>query len=325
MKSLRFPLFFAALFLLAPLQTSPPFLVGSRSAQAAAVFSSKIDPGVIAATANGGRVSFLLVLREQADLSAAAQLATKSEKGEFVFNTLRATAGRTQPAVRVALDRLGIAYQAYYIVNSFAVEGGSRELIGQLASRTDVARIESDSGVRMPLPVPQLAPDLLPLAPSTVEWGVDKINAPEVWAMGFRGRGVVYGVADTGVQWNHPALKNHYRGWNGTGVNHNFNWWDAVHRDVSGNGTNPCGYNLRVPCDDYGHGTHTLGTGVGGDGGKNRIGVAPGAKWIACRNMEQGVGRPSQYIECFQFFLAPWNLMMKNANPLRAADVISNS
>lgn len=31
------------------------------------------------------------------------------------------------------------------------------------------------------------------------------------------------------------------------------------------------------------------------------IGVAPEAKWIGCRNMDRGYGRPHTYIECLQF------------------------
>ena len=67
------------------------------------------------------------------------------------------------------------------------------------------------------------------------------------------------------------------------------------------------------------------GTGVGDDGGTNQIGMAPGARWIGCRNMDSGVGRPSTYIECLQFFVAPTDLNGENANPDLRADVISNS
>ena len=35
-----------------------------------------------------------------------------------------------------------------------------------------------------------------------------------------------------------------------------------------------------------------MGTMVGDDGAGNQIGVAPGAKWIGCRNMDGGVGTP---------------------------------
>ena len=71
-----------------------------------------------------------------------------------------------------------------------------------------------------------------------------------------------------------------------------------------------------------------MGTGIGDDGAGNQIGMAPGARWMACRNMDQGVGQPSAYIECLQFFVAPWALTdssHSNPNPALHADVISNS
>jgi subtilisin family serine protease len=121
-------------------------------------------------------------------------------------------------------------------------------------------------------------------------------------------------------------LIDEYRGWNGTAADHNYNWWDAIHAtDNWGSITNRCGFDLQAPCDDYGHGTHTTGTGIGSGDGVNAIGIAPGAKWIACRNMNGGVGRPSTYIECLQFFIAPTDLNGKNPDPSKHADVISNS
>jgi hypothetical protein len=44
---------------------------------------------------------------------------------------------------------------------------------------------------------------------------------------------------------------------------------------------------------------------VGDDGVGNQVGVAPGAKWMGCRNMDQGDGTPARYTECFQFAIAP--------------------
>ena len=90
------------------------------------------------------------------------------------------------------------------------------------------------------------------------------------------------GNGDTGMRWTHNALKPHYRGWNGSTADHNYNWHDAIH---SGGGD--CGPNHQEPCDDGGHGTHTTGVAIGDDGAGNQIGVAPGAKWIGCRNMDQ--------------------------------------
>ena len=40
--------------------------------------------------------------------------------------------------------------------------------------------------------------------------------------------------------------------------------------------------------------------------GKGVLGMAPEAKWIACRNMRHGVGTPASYTACFEFLLAPF-------------------
>src|SRR5207244_7885026 len=83
-------------------------------------------------------------------------------------------------------------------------------------------------------------------------------------------------------------------------ADHDYNWHDSIHDGVG----NPCGNDSPEPCDDNGHGTHTIGTVVGDDGAGNQIGMAPGAKWIGCRNMDQGNGTPARYIECMEYFLA---------------------
>ena len=126
------------------------------------------------------------------------------------------------------------------------------------------------------------------------------------------------------MQWDHPALQPHYRGWNGAAADHNYNWHDAVHASLA-TSPNRCGFDSPVPCDDGLHGTHTTGTTTGDDGLGNQIGVAPGAKWIGCHNMDQGVGRPSTYTECFQFFAAPTDLQGSHPDPARRPHVISNS
>jgi subtilisin family serine protease len=70
-----------------------------------------------------------------------------------------------------------------------------------------------------------------------------------------------------------------------------------------------------------------MGTAVGDDGGSNQIGVAPGAAWIGCRNMDEGWGSPTTYLECFEFFLAPYPVGAdpSQGNPDLAPDVTNNS
>ncbi|MCB0078300.1 MAG: S8 family serine peptidase [Anaerolineales bacterium] len=283
--------------------------------------AAQIDARVLEDSANGQVAHFLIVLKEQADLSGAAALRSKEAKGQFVFEALTDVANRTQPAVTDQLDTLGLEYRAYWVTNMIATSG-DRAAIDAIAANPAVALIEPDLVVHFDEPVDMVAADDLSMAP---EWGLVRIKAPDMWAAGFDGTDAVVANQDTGIDWDHPALQSHYRGWNGSSADHNYNWWDAIHNDIGGNGTNPCGFNSQVPCDDNGHGTHTTGTAVGDDGGNNQIGVAPGAKFIGCRNMEEGDGRPSTYTECFQFFMAPTDLQGNNPDPSLAPDVVSNS
>ena len=144
-----------------------------------------------------------------------------------------------------------------------------------------------------------------------------------MWALGFKGETIVVAGADTGIRWTHDALKPHYRGWDGANANHNQNWHDSIHDSVG----NPCGNDSPEPCDDFFHGTHTIATAVGDDGGTNQVGMAPGAKWIGCRNMDQGNGTPARYIECMEFFLAPYplNCTPNEGDPTKAPDITNNS
>jgi hypothetical protein len=280
----------------------------------------KISPRVLAATADGGQTDFLVVLAEQANISSAYTLPTKKARGRWIFETLWETAHRSQASLRVRLDALGISYRSFYIINLIHVEIGDRALVDALAGRSDVARIEANPRIQNIIPQPESIPE--ELAPDAIEWNISLVGAPDVWAMGHTGQSIVVGGQDTGYDWDHPALINQYRGWEGASADHDYNWHDAIH---SGGGV--CGPDSPQPCDDDGHGTHTMGTVVGDDGGANRIGMAPGARWIGCRNMNQGIGTPATYLECLEFFLAPYPVAGDpgQGNPDMAPDVTNNS
>ena len=245
----------------------------------------KIAPEVLADTADGKSASVVIFLADQADVSAAYAMKDQDARGWFVYNTLTQHAARTQVDLQAFLTAQGASYQSFWVANMI-VATADRSLVESLAARADVARIDSNKPARW-IEDPEVAnfgvtPEQ-PAVPTTVEWGVNNVNAPPVWAMGFTGQGMVVGDLDTGQRWTHNALKPKYRGWNGVTADHNFNWHDAIH---SGGGS--CGPNTLAPCDDFGHGTHTAGTTVGDDGSGNQVGVAPGAKWIGCRNMDVG-------------------------------------
>ncbi len=137
------------------------------------------------------------------------------------------------------------------------------------------------------------------------EWNIARVRAPEVWAtLGVTGTGAVVAGMDTGADWLHPALQANYRGYNPHGpASHRGNWYDPVTGSL-------------YPVDDHGHGTHTLGTAVGGEG----IGVAPGARWIAVKVLNRdGYGYDSWIHAGFQWLLAP------AGDPALAPDVVNCS
>ncbi len=302
--------------LLAVLCVVSLLLVGAASPASATPWQAKVDPWVLQ-TAAAGQTEFLVYLTTQADLSAAKALPTKLEKGRYVYQALTSTAERTQGALIATLNSLGVEYRSYWIANMLWVKAGL-STIQSLAERADVAHLYANPAVKLDAPIIDASASS---QPNTIEWNIIKVRAPEVWALGFTGQGVVIGGQDTGYQWDHPALKNQSRGWNGSVADHDYNWHDSIHDDPY----NLCGSDSPFPCDDYGHGTHTMGTMVGDDGGSNQIGMAPGARWIGCRNMDSGVGTPLTYTECYEWFVAPTRIDGSDANPDMAPDVINNS
>src|SRR6266480_3735405 len=178
--------------------------------------ASKIAPWVMEHTANGQEAEFFVVLADQTDLSLAASLTTKAEKGRFVFQTLQRKAQTTQDGILQLLRDRAIEHRSFYIVNAILVKG-THELAEMLAARPDVARIEGNPQIHNELPQPgpvENAPPY-PQRPETIEPGINYTHAPQVWALGFTGQNVVVASADTGVRWTHNALKPHYRGWDG--------------------------------------------------------------------------------------------------------------
>jgi serine protease AprX len=296
--------------------------VASHAAEvpdAAATWQAKIQPRVLADTAAGRAASAVVLLADQADLSAAYTMRDRDARGWYVYRTLTTHAARSQAPLRRWLEARGVQYRAFWAANMLVVDG-NRDLIETLARRTDTRVIESNAPVRW-IDEPAPPAEALTVGPTGVTWGVSNVNAPAVWAMGYTGQGMVIAVQDTGMQWDHPALKPHYRGWNGTTADHNYNWHDAIHDAVG----NPCGNDAPAPCDDLGHGTHTTGTTSGDDGTGNQIGVAPGARWIGCRNMDSNDGTPARYTECFQFFIAPTDQSNNNPDPTKRPHVMNNS
>lgn len=273
----------------------------------------KIEAGLLEQL-NNKPADFIIMMAKQADVSAADKLKTKIEKGQYVFDTLVATANSTQTDLRAYLDSQKVDYKSFYIVNAIWVKQGTLGLAQAVALRSDVASISANHTYQLEEPINRQPSTS---APQAIEPNLSFINVDDVWAMGINGTGTIMGDNDTGLTWTHPAIIAHYRGCQDppdcTVIDHNYNWYDAFAPS-----------NVE-PWDDFGHGTHTTGTMVGDDGLGNQIGVAPGAKTIHCKNMLGGGGDDAHFITCFEWDLAPWDLSGANPLPSMAPDAVNNS
>ncbi len=299
-------------------------------AQNSSGWMEKISPNLTARAATGtSNLDFIIILENQADLSAASTKTTKISKGTYVLSQLQAIATQTQTGLVEYLNQQNMAHRTFYIVNAIQSTGNADQLMA-IAQFPVVKKIIANSPYQIEAPTEATASQL---TPTDIEWGIQMIGADQVWEMGYRGQGAVVGGQDTGYDWVHPALQTKYRGYNiiTNTVDHNYNWHDAIHsiNPLNGDTTssaanNPCGLDVNQPCDDSRHGTHTMGTMVGSNG-ENEVGVAPDAKWIGCRNMERGWGSPASYIECFEWLMAPTDLNNENPNPALAPHAFANS
>lgn len=287
--------------------------------------SSKIHPELIEDFGRMTSVEAMLVFENQIKFRPedTRHLGSKARKGAFVFHQLQSQAKQSQITAKNYLEAQQITYQSLSIVNA----------ISATLTEEQATTLSQLSNIKAIIPNPWIQQDLgfisrqQAAARAAIEWGVSQIKAPELWALGFTGQGVTIGGQDTGYEYTHPTIFDKYRGNVSGDTIHDYNWHDAIHSisPLNNNDNNPCGLDVAYPCDDNNHGTHTMGTMVGDDGEGNQIGVAPGAKWVACRNMERGWGSPASYLECFEWFLAPTRIDGSEPDPAQSPHVIANS
>jgi len=276
-------------------------------------------------------VTFLVKFKEQVDSETLAKeldqkaskanlssLKTKQLKRHTLVSELRSVAKESQHEVLNYLetakkDGLAKDIQSFFIVNAVAVTA-TQEVMEKIASFPEVDKILPNE-TRQLYTGSKAKEDITNENSNiqSIEWNIDRVGAPAVWEMGIDGTGIVVASIDTGVQWDHPALKEKYRGYvSDYEVNHEYSWFDAV------NGQS-------TPYDDHGHGTHVTGTMVGSEpDGSNQIGVAPGAKWIAVKAFTAAGGTDIDLLEAGQWILAPTD-REGNPNPEMAPDVVNNS
>jgi subtilisin family serine protease len=268
---------------------------------------ASIEPALQNVLDSQGQANLFVVFRDKPDLTPAYSMSWDA-RGEYVYNQLLQVAQNSQAMMRAFLDAKRIPYQSFIIDNSIYVPGASTDLAQNLVTFSGVSLLRLERVYPVPDVKPENTTGTADNQITAVEWGVAKINADDVWALGYTGQNIVVASIDTGVRYTHAALNSKYRGNLGGGsYNHTYSWSDPT-------GTYPS-----APGDNNGHGSHTMGTMVGGDGGSNQIGVAPGAKWIACKGCTSSSCSDANLNSCADWMLAP------GGNTSMRPQVINNS
>lgn len=309
--------------LLASTAPAPGFKLESIKNKLSPILMKKMQEDFLAL-----QIPAIVVMKKQADLSSAEAISRKEDKTAFVVKTLWDLAKSDQTDISTMLENEnGLKFRQFYIFNGLVLYNASRELIAKVAARDDVERVYYNPTIKKK-DQPEVN-NFSGTPESSVTQGLQNIEALKLWKLGHKGKDVVVGIQDTGVDLKHPALEKKYRGKTKLGYDHRYSWHDSIHFDIN-NSSNKCDYDIKAPCDDSQHGSHVTGTVLGSTSEKS-IGVAPEAKWVGCRNMDSGDGTPATYIECYEYFLAPYPQAVnpldsyKNLKPSKSVDVIANS
>jgi len=274
----------------------------------------KVDARVLKAVQGGKATTYWAILSKRADLSGASAISDWNARGWYVYNRLTGVANSSQRGLRAMLKASGVSYRTFWLLNTVRITSKAG-VLKAVAARKEVARIVADGSYK-------LAPVTKTKDVSAIEWNILNIKADQVWnTYNARGEGVVVANIDTGVQYNHPALRRQYRGLQSIGgptirPNHNYAWIDPSHI---------CSSDGKQVCDNNGHGTHTMGTMVGDDGGSNQIGVAPRATWIAAKGCETNSCSRTALLASGQWITSPTDLNGQNPRPDLRPHVVNNS
>ena len=131
---------------------------------------------MLADTADGKTTSVVIMLADQADVSAAYEMKDQDARGWYVYNTLTEHAARTQVDLQAFLKSAGSSFQSFWAANMI-VANADRALVERLAARADVGRVDSNTPLRG-IEDPEVAKfginSAQPNAPTAAEPGVIK-------------------------------------------------------------------------------------------------------------------------------------------------------
>ena len=239
-------------------------------------------------------------------------------RGRFVVDELRSTAQQSQADARELLEADGAAFTSYWVTNAIHVEAGDYHLAQLLARDPAVQRIFPPveyAAARAGRPEGHRQPAAAP-RPSPSSSGASATSRPT-----RSGSSTASAARASSSPTSTPACSSTTRRWSTLPRQQRAT---APSTTTTTGSTRPASARAAAPCDNNGHGTHTMGTMVGDDGGANQIGVAPGAKWIAAKGCEPTC-IDSASLASAQWMLAPTDLDGAEPRPDRCGPTSSTT
>ncbi|RLO01300.1 hypothetical protein DYB28_008436 [Aphanomyces astaci] len=271
--------------------------VGAASAVAASIVSVRVDQFFESGTESTFKANVLVKFNVAiAALEAGAKASTAPR--QYVFDFLKEAAEENE-AKLAGVVPADATVTSLFIGGAASISGVTKATLDALTALNVVTYVDLNANDFSRPEVLQGSASTEEDVAATNEWEVDAVGAPEIWKY-TTGQGVVVGSIDTGAINTHEAIKHNYRAENG--------WFDPYNK-------------TSAPWDSDGHGAHTIGTMVGSHG----IGVAPGAKWIACMGLYKKSGTGEALLQCAQFMLCPSKPDGTGADCSKGPHVVNNS
>ncbi|RHY41802.1 hypothetical protein DYB34_012525 [Aphanomyces astaci] len=229
--------------------------------------------------------------------------ASRTETIESLVDSLKEHTTTSQASVKSflanQLESTAVEVATTWIDCSMYIDNAPDDLVQKIAALPEVKSIYEPVAMALD----ETKSDDQPASAVDVvnQWGIEKIQAPALWAKGIKGDGIVVASIDTGVRHTHEALKSNWR--------KEYGWFDPYDE-------------TKLPNDPRGHGTHIMGIMVGNTQG---IGVAPNATWIACKGWTTTMFNRRELVKCAQFLLCPHDKDGNKCDPSKAPHVINNS
>jgi len=243
------------------------------------------------------RVSAIFRLKSQVVFKS---LPREAARANYVKRALENHARISQRSIIDFIKSLGkdVSYESLWITNALVVTC-DRATLDLLSAREEVDSVWLNSKVQLIEPVDAHYQPGANKA-SGNEWNIDLINVPAVWEKyNLRGEGVLIGHIDTGCEASHPDCVGKIY---------------AFRDFISGNDD--------VAYDDQGHGTHTVGTILGGNASGKFIGAAPRATIAVAKVFDRnGSAQDDGILKAMQWIMDPDG----NPNTNDVPRLVSNS